>query len=103
MWQVGAIDDMYYQSDDNNIETKSHGLGILGRILENYYDKDLEVILYQASHLPVCQPNNQHVPLSKIHEADIRVSSTMYVPPNDPQILDEDIISQLGMARITNV
>ena len=99
LWQVGAIGDLYYHADDNNTETKSNGLGILGRILENYYDKDHEVILYQASQLPLCQPNIQHVPLSKIHKADVRVSSTMYVPPNDPQILDEDIISRLGMAR----
>ena len=47
LWQVGAIGDLYYHADDNNTETKSNGLGILGRILENYYDKDHEVILYQ--------------------------------------------------------
>ena len=74
----------------------------LTHILEEHYNKDHEVIIYQASYFPLCQPDIQHVPLGKIQEARITAASTMYVPPNDPQTLDEEIIRELGMVRIRN-
>jgi hypothetical protein len=76
------------------------GLKILTEILEEHYDKDHEVIIYQASSLPLCQPIIQRIALTKIHEAKIGAASTMYVPPKGLQNSDEDMIKQLGMVPI---
>jgi Tetrapyrrole (Corrin/Porphyrin) Methylases len=102
LWQIGTIGDLYYHKNSYNLETALHGLYILRQALEKHYDKDHEVIIYQASHFPLCQPNIQRVPLAKIQEANVSAASTMYIPESDPQTLDEDIIHQLGMVRLRN-
>jgi uroporphyrin-III C-methyltransferase len=76
------------------------GLKILTEILEEHYDKDHEVIIYQASSLPLCQPIIQRIALTKIDEAKIGAASTMYVPPMGLQNSDEDMIEQLAMVTI---
>jgi uncharacterized protein YabN with tetrapyrrole methylase and pyrophosphatase domain len=102
LWQIGTIGDLYYHKNSHNSDTAIRGLQVLTHILEEYYNKAHEVIIYQASYFPLCQPDIQHVPLGKIQEARITAASTMYVPPNDPQTLDEEIIRELGMVRIRN-
>jgi uncharacterized protein YabN with tetrapyrrole methylase and pyrophosphatase domain len=102
LWQIGTIGDLYYHKNSHNSDTAIRGLQVLTHILEEHYNKAHEVIIYQASYFPLCQPDIQHVPLGKIQEARITAASTMYVPPNDPQTLDEEIIRELGMVRIRN-
>ena len=103
LWQIGTIGDLFYHKNGRVLETSLHGLQVLRNVLETHYDKNHEVIIYQASHLPLCQPSIQHVALAKIQEANVNASSTMYVPPQSPQTQDEEIIKKLGMVRIKNV
>lgn len=100
LWQIGSIGDLYYHSNNYISDISVRGLKILTEILEEHYDKDHEVIIYQASSLPLCQPIIQHIPLTKIHWAKIGAASTMYVPPKGLQNSDEDMIKQLGMVPI---
>lgn len=100
LWQIGSIGDLYYHSDNYISDMSIRGLKILTQILEEHYDKDHEIIIYQASILPLCQPLIQRIPLTKVHEAKIGAASTMYIPPNGPQNSDEEMIHKLGMVPI---
>ena len=100
LWQIGTIGDLYYHKNSHNSDIALRGLQVLTRVLEKHYDKDHEVIIYQASYFPLCRPDIQNVPMGKIPEANISAASTMYIPPNDPQNLDEEIIKEIGMVRI---
>jgi uncharacterized protein YabN with tetrapyrrole methylase and pyrophosphatase domain len=103
LWQIGTIGDLYFHKNGCTLETAKHGVRILRNVLEKHYDKDHEVIIYQASHLPLCQPKIQRVTLMNIEDAEIKAASTMYIPPNGPQTQDEEVIKQLGMVRIKSV
>ena len=103
MWQIGTIGDLYFHKNSHNLDKAIRGLHVLRRVLEKHYDGVHEVIIYQASHFPLCQPNIQYVPLINIEDADVSAASTMYVPPNGQQIRDEEVIKQLGMVPIKSV
>ena len=102
LWQIGTIGDLYYHKNSYNLDKVIRGLHVLAHVLEKHYDRDHEVIIYQASHFPLCQPNIQRIPLMKICEANVSAASTMYIPPRDPQSQDEEMIQQLGRVRIRN-
>ena len=103
LWQIGTIGDLYYHKSGHDSDTAVRGLHVLTQVLEKHYDKDHEVIIYQASIFPLCRADIQRVPLMKIQQANISAASTMYIPPRNPQTLDEDIIQLLGMVRIRDV
>ena len=71
LWQIGTIGDLYYHKNSQNSDIAQRGLLVLTRVLEKHYDKDHEVIIYQASYFPLCRPEIQNVPLGKIVEARI--------------------------------
>ena len=71
LWQIGTIGDLYYHKNSHNSDIALRGLQVLTRVLEKHYDKDHEVIIYQASYFPLCRPDIQNVPLGKIQEANI--------------------------------
>ena len=71
LWQIGTIGDLYYHKNSHNSDIALRGLQVLTRVLEKHYDKDHEVIIYQASYFPLCRPDIQNVPLGKIPEANI--------------------------------
>lgn len=89
LWQIGAIGVINLPTSPCNRD----GLGILWEVLNQHYPADHEVVVYEASGLPICEPVVLRVPLSGLLEAEVSWASTLYLPPlanrpADPGMLD---------------
>ena len=71
---------------------------MLVRYLEQYYGADHETAIYEAPIYAICDPFIQEVPLAKVPEAHVSPISTLYIPPKDAGVPDEEMLEQLGLA-----
>lgn len=91
--QVGVIGEREYRG---GTEGSPAGLRLLQEALGRHYPPEHEVILYQASQLPVAGPAIVRLPLSELAGGPVRVNTTLYVPPVEPAVLDPEILRRLG-------
>lgn len=91
--QVGVIGEREYRGD-----TGAHreGLRLLQETLTRHFPPEHEVVLYQASQLPVAGPSIVRLPLAGLASGPVRVNTTLYVPPVEPAALDPEILHRLG-------
>jgi len=95
LWQIAVIGEIEYRTDQ--LYSKS-GLQVLVEVLEEQYGLDHEVIVYEASQYPVCEPVIERVTLAKLPDAHISGISTLYVPPKVGAQLNPDMLKRLGIA-----
>ncbi len=95
LWQFGFVGDWSFNPEVH----VSRGLPILIEYLQEYYDPEHEVVVYEAAQYPVCEPVIQRVPLVKIPEAQGLAMSTLYVPPKAPPSPDLEVLDRLGIPR----
>ena len=85
LWQVGVIGHSLYQY--------SYHLSAMPMLLERlyrYYRPDHPVIVYEAAVLPGCEPVIKRIPLAALPAAGLSTSSTVCIPPAqpDPRMVD---------------
>jgi len=96
LWQIGLIGNFSFFE----AERGSQGLKVLTEVLEKHYDRDHEVIVYEAAvYYPVCQPIIEPMPLSKLPEALVSEVSTLYVPPQGQIPFNREMMARLGMVN----
>jgi len=77
LWQIGAIGVKTLPAEPCN----RNGLAVLSEVLEEHYPAHHEVVIYEATDLPVCDPRIVRVPLAGLADAEVTWASTLYVPP----------------------
>jgi uncharacterized protein YabN with tetrapyrrole methylase and pyrophosphatase domain len=92
--QVGAIGERRYRSGR---EARREGVRLLCETLSRHYPPDHEVVLYEASQLPVAEPRIARLPLRELADAPVRVAATLYVPPVAPPAKDPAVLARLGL------
>jgi uncharacterized protein YabN with tetrapyrrole methylase and pyrophosphatase domain len=92
--QVGAIGERRYRTGR---EASRQGLRLLCEVLERHYPPEHEVVLYEASQLPVSEPRIARLPLSELADGPVRVASTLYVPPVALPAKDPAVLARLGL------
>jgi uncharacterized protein YabN with tetrapyrrole methylase and pyrophosphatase domain len=92
LWQVGAVGRVDYPRDGNQDNIK-----ILSEVLQATYGPRHEVVIYEASIAPDCAPLIEFVCLEHLADAPISLASTVYVPPSDEPLVDEDMARRLAM------
>jgi len=101
LWQVGVIGQADYKPVYG-----VKGLEVLTSYLCQHYSSSHEVIVYEASPFPTCDPVIQRVPIDQLLQAVISPISTLLVPPQerarpDPQMFerlrDVDMEDQVAM------
>lgn len=70
-------------------------LHILVGHLRQHYDAHHEVIIYEAALDPEKPARMERVALSNLHEVNVSVSSTLYVPPKGLPPLDLEMVDRL--------
>jgi hypothetical protein len=65
------------------------------RLLETY-PAEHEVVVYEATTLPVLPPKILRLPLSALAAADVTAISTLYVPPLPDRDTDMVMLRRLG-------
>lgn len=93
LWQIGAIGVVALPSAPCNRD----GLQILCEVLGQHYPADHEVVIYEASGLPIREPFILRVPLSGLQAAEVSWASTLYVPPLADRPADPDMLDRLEL------
>lgn len=91
--QVGVIGEREYRG---GTEASRAGLRLLQEALARHYPPEHEVVLYQASQLPVAGPTIVRLPLAELAGGPVRVQTTLYVPPIEPAVLNPEVLRHLG-------
>jgi precorrin-3B methylase len=78
LWQVGVLGE---SSVRVGMSCRPERLAALVRVLRRHYPPRHPVVLYEAAHLPVCQPAIRRVRLDRLPLATILPMTTVYIPP----------------------
>jgi len=92
LWQVGV-------AGDRSIRRFSTGRGhrqlLVERLLEDY-PADHPITLYEAATLPIATPRMEEMPLSGLVDANLRLQSTLVIPPAVPLQRDEAMLDRIA-------
>lgn len=94
LWQAGITGEPGY-----NTPYGERGLRILVEVLLEHYAKAHEVVIYEASRYLGCPPSIQRVALAAVPDAEVTVSSTLYIPPQGQAEPDLAMADRLGISR----
>lgn len=97
LWQVDLIGQVDFRP-----EPGVEGLRVLVDYLLGSYPAEHEVVLYTASPYPLFGPTIARVPLGRLPEVELVPMPTLYVPPLAARPLDPEMLSRLGMERVTS-
>lgn len=93
LWQIGLAGDRSL----SRYATGAPHLGLLVDLLvEQGYPADHEVIVYEAATLPIAPPRIDRIPLRSLPGAELRLQSTLVVPPARPMERNEAALAALA-------
>jgi uncharacterized protein YabN with tetrapyrrole methylase and pyrophosphatase domain len=93
LWQVAAIGRRVGRDEPDRT-----GLQVLADRLGESYGPDHEVVLYQAAAYAIGGPWIRKVLVRDLPAAEVRLMSTLYVPPQGRRTADPDMFDRLGMS-----
>jgi uncharacterized protein YabN with tetrapyrrole methylase and pyrophosphatase domain len=96
LWQIGSLGVITYHLRDL---WNADGLGYLVDVLARHFPQDHPVVVYEASHYPICEPLIQRVPLSSLTGCTITTHSTLWIPPIAKPPLDAGMLARVRPAR----
>lgn len=95
LWQVGVIAERGHR--DESAVWNREGLAVLTQILLEGYAPEHEVIVYEASRLPLCDSMVERVALAHLAGAKVTAMSTLVVPPMKSVKVDKHMVRLLGL------
>lgn len=92
LWQVGIAGDRSLR----RFATGGHYRRLLVELLAEDYPLDHEVIAYEAATLPISAPRMEAMSLADLATADLRLQTTLVVPPARPMEPNEAMMARLA-------
>lgn len=98
LWQVGLTGDR---------SLRRYGTGpayrrlLIELLVEAGYPAEHEVIVYEAATLPIVSPRADQMPLSALVSADLRLQSTLVVPPAQAMRRNEAVLARIARIDAT--
>ena len=89
---VGAIGLKNYQKVHPSAQK---GLGVLTEVLLETYPAEHEVVLYEISPYPICEPRMDRLPLAHLTEATLRFNTTVFLPALPGEVWNQDALKEL--------
>jgi siroheme synthase len=93
LWQIGL-------TGDRSLARYSTGPAyrrlLVELLIEEGYPPDHEVIAYEAATLPIMAPRLERLPLSNVESAELRLQTTLVVPPAWPMERNEAILARIA-------
>lgn len=96
LWQVGALGEVSVAE-----MRTSERMKILEEVLLKTYPRDHEVILYEATRYPVCDPTIDRMPLHQLGSVVPPPLATLVVPPAGEAAVDHAMVTRLSEAGRT--
>ena len=92
LWQIGIAGDLTLA----RFATGSAFRRVLLDVLAPDYPMDHEVIAYEAATLPIHSHRAERMPLSALPDADLRLETTLVIPPARPMALNRPLVDRLA-------
>jgi len=92
LWQVGVAGDRSLRRFSTG---EAHRRLLVERLSEDY-PASHTIILYEAATLPIATPRMEGMPLSRFAAADMRLQTTLVVPPAVPMQRDETMLARIA-------
>jgi Tetrapyrrole (Corrin/Porphyrin) Methylases len=93
LWQIGLTGD---RSLARHSTGPAYRRLLVERLIEEGYPPGHEVIAYEAATLPIMAPRMQRLSLSNLLDAELRLQTTLVVPPAWPMERNEAILSRIA-------
>jgi uncharacterized protein YabN with tetrapyrrole methylase and pyrophosphatase domain len=93
LWQIGVVGVADFREEEL---WSREGLGVLAERLLETYPGDHDVVVYEATTLPLLPPKILRLPLSQLAGADVTAISTLLVPPLPDRDTDMEMLERLG-------
>jgi uncharacterized protein YabN with tetrapyrrole methylase and pyrophosphatase domain len=93
LWQVGVVG----RFDFVTTRAGRRKLKVLTDELCEHYPARHIAVLYEASVLPGFEPAIERVEISKLHDAEVTPTATLYVPPAREEEVDPVMMARLGI------
>ena len=91
LWQISVVGQIYHGPGG------PAGLTVLADTLIQKYGPAHQVIVYEASHYPICNPVIRRVQLSDLGTTELTPISTLYVPPVAWPNFDVEVARKIGI------
>jgi len=92
LWQIGLAGDRSL----SRFATGADYRRLLVELLSADYPADHEVIAYEAATLPITEPRLERMPLTSIIDADLRLQTTLVIPPARPMQRNQAMLDRLA-------
>jgi len=92
LWQIGALGVITYHLHDL---WNARGVDYLVQVLGRHYPLEHGVVVYEATHYPVCDPLIQRTNLGALAKSTINTHSTLWVPPLAKRAVDAAMLARL--------
>lgn len=92
LWQIGVAGDRTLA----RFSTGAAFRQVLVELLASDYPPDHEVIAYEAATLPIASPRMERMPLSALPDANLRLETTLVVPPAVPMKRNHAVLNRLA-------
>lgn len=94
LWQVGVAGD---RSTARFSASRPHLKVLVQRLAEDY-SLNHSIMLYEAATLPIAQPRMEGMRLEELIDAEVRLQTTLVMPPAVPMQRDEAMVARLDAA-----
>lgn len=91
LWQIDMIGMLGHK------KLHHKGISLLTNYLKNFYSEDHLITIYEAAQYPSFKPLIQHFQLKNLCFAKFSRISTLYVPPLENALYDENVLQYLEM------
>lgn len=92
LWQIGIAGDRTLA----RFATGPAYRKLLVELLERDYPADHPVIAYEAATLPIADPRMEQMRLADLVDADLRLQTTLVIPPARPMQRNQDMLDRLA-------
>ena len=92
LWQIGIAGDRSL----SRFATGADYRHLLVELLAPDYPASHEVVAYEAATLPITAPRMERMPLGGIVEADLRMQTTLVIPPARPMQRNRAMLDRLA-------
>jgi hypothetical protein len=93
LWQIGVVGDRSVSRFETGAAYRQLLLELLA---EEGYPPGHEVIVYEAATLPIAPPRMERLPLSALVGAELRLQSTLVVPPARPMQRNDAMLARIA-------
>lgn len=98
LWQIAIAGHLDYPDEPDR-----EGLRLLAELLETWYGRDHDVLVYEAAQYAMLEPFIHCTTIGLLPDTPISNLSTLYVPPKDHAAVDIEMAGRLGLSQETLV